>query len=920
MKNKILKNNLITKSIAFLTILMLLLSLIMPSYVLAEELPTIKLNLNDTFTINPYEYIHKDYKNKEINFNISKANVASMALVENKKIVFTGKSAGDSLFTISSEGKELYKININVNENNRIETSNLNPIENNAAAEDNGNIDPNSHIIKLNINGVYNINPYNYVHKDYKNKEINFNISNTNVVNMSIDNTTKIVTLKGISNGNSILTISSEGKELYKININVNENNTIETSNLDPVENNAADNNKDTSEDIKPNMPTIKLNPNGKYTIKPYDYIPKEYLTNGKRIHFNMTSSNVATMSLNKETKEITFTGVSKGSSEFTMSSDGKELYKIDIKVNDKYSPEGLNLNPVNDNKDNNDNNDPKPNPNPDDNKDKDKDNKDKDKDNNNNQNPKPNDNNNNGNDDNKPSNMPTIKLTINGNYTIDPYDYVHKDYKYKQLDFNISNTSVAKMEKDNNKIKFTGTGNGNTTFTISSEGKELYKINIDINDTNTIGTSNLDPINNNANTPDNNNPGNNNNTDPNVTPNMPTIKLNVNKEYTINPYNYVHKDYKYKPLHFNIGNTSVATSSLNKETKLITFKGIGNGNTIFTISSEGKELYKINVDVNDKNAVGTSNLDPINNNANTPDNNNPGNNNNTDPNVTPNMPTIKLNVNKEYTINPYNYVHKDYKYKPLHFNIANTSVATSSLNKETKLITFKGIGNGNTIFTISSEGKELYKINIDVNDKNIVGVSNLDPIKDNANIPDNNNNNNNNQNQKPDNKPNPVPDNNKNNQGNGNNNQNQQPNINNNPGKQDNGSINNHEYGNRYVPHNNSGDNNKNNNNGKVIGSNDRETTPIPPTSDPLAESGYYTPKGETPNNPGKPNNVDLSKNPNTKPVNPTLNKVRPNVIPKSGLDYTIYGAIILGIAFAGFALTKYLKYNKMVKQPKIK
>ena len=811
MKNKILKNNLITKSIAFLTILMLLLSLMMPSYVLAEELPTIKLNLNDTFTINPYEYIHKDYKNKEINFNISKANVASMNLVENKKIVFTGKSAGDSLFTISSEGKELYKININVNENNRIETSNLNPIENNAAVEDNGNIDPNSHIIKLNINGVYNINPYNYVHKDYKNKEINFNISNTNVVNMSIDNTTKIVTLKGISNGNSILTISSEGKELYKININVNENNTIETSNLDPVENNAADNNKDTSEDIKPNMPTIKLNPNGKYTIKPYDYIPKEYLTNGKRIHFNMTSSNIATISLNKETKEITFTGVSKGSSEFTMSSDGKELYKIDIKVNDKYSPEGLNLNPVNDNKDNKDNNDPKPNPNPDDNKDKDKDNKDKD--NNNNQNPKPNDNNNNGNDDNKPSNMPTIKLTVNGNYTIDPYDYVHKDYKYKQLDFNISNTSVAKMEKDNNKIKFTGTGNGNTTFTISSEGKELYKINMDVNDKNTIDTSNLDPIKDNANTPDNNNPGNNNNnTDPNVTPNMPTIKLNVNKEYTINPYNYVHKDYKYKPLHFNIGNTSVATSSLNKETKLITFKGIGNGNTIFTISSEGKELYKINVDVNDKNTVGTSNLDPIKDNANTPDNNNPGNNNNN------NKPDQKPNDNNNNN-------------------------------------------NGN---------------------------------QNNNNNPGNNNNNN---------KPNTKPDNNNNNGNNSGNN--------NNPG----GSTSNRDNNSRYIPNNNNNNNNSNNNNGKVIGSNDRETTPTPPTSDPLAESGYYTPKGETPNN---PNNVDLSKNPNTKPTNPTPNNSvkKPNVIPRSGLDYTIYAAIIVSIGFAGFALNKYLKYNKIMKQ----
>ena len=705
MKNKILKNNLITKSIAFLTILMLLLSLMMPSYVLAEELPTIKLNLNDTFTINPYEYIHKDYKNKEINFNISKANVASMALVENKKIVFTGKSAGDSLFTISSEGKELYKININVNETN-----------------------------------------------------------------------------------------------------------TIETSNLDPIENNAALSDEDTSENIKPNMPTIKLNVSGNYTIRPYDYVAKEYQTNGKRIHFNMSSSNIATMSLNRETKEITFTGVSKGSSEFTISSEGKELYKIDIKVNDKYTPEALNLRPINtdnnqgNNQDNNQNGNGNNNGNQPGNKDNNTPNPNPDNGNNNTPNPEPKPNI----DNNTNSNMPTIKLKVDKEYAIDPYDYVHKDYKYKQLDFNIANTSVAKMEKEGNKIKL---------------------------------------------------------------------------------------------------------------------EGVGNGNTVFTISSEGKELYKININVNDTNIVGASNLSPIKDNANTPDNNNNNNNNNVDPNVTPNMPTIKLNVNKDYTINPYNYVHKDYKYKPLHFNIANTSVATSSLNKETKLITFKGIGNGNTIFTISSEGKELYKINIDVNDKNIVGVSNLDPIKDNANTPDNNNNNNNNQNQKPDNnkpdnKPNPVPDNNKNNQGNGNN-QNQQPNINNNPGKQDNGSINNHEYGNRYVPHNNNGNGNNDNihqNNGKVIGSNDRETTPIPPTSDPLAESGYYTPKGETPNNPEKPNNVDLSKNPNTKPVNPTPNKVKPNVIPRSGLDYTIYGAIILGIAFAGFALTKYLKYNKMVKQPKIK
>ena len=816
MNNKNLKNKLTRKIIAFLTIFTLLLNLIIPSYVLAEDIPTIKLNLSDTFTINPYDYVHKDYKNKELNFNITKANVASMALVENsKKIVFTGKAEGDSVFTISSEGRELYKININVNPNNRIETSNLNPVENNANT-DNENIDPNGHIIKLNINGVYSINPYNYIHKDYKNKEINFNITDTNVVNMNLDRETKNLTLKGLQNGNSILTISSEGKELYKININVNETNTIETNNLDPIENNAASSDEDTSENIKPNMPTIKLNVNGNYTIRPYDYVPKEYQTNGKRIHFNMSSSNIATMSLNRETKEITFTGVSKGSSEFTISSEGKELYKIDIKVNDKYTPEALNLRPVNtdnnqgNNQDNNQNGNGNNNGNQPGNKDNNIPNPNPDNGNNNTPNPEPKPNT----DNNENTNMPTVKLKVDKDYTIDPYDYVHKDYKYKQLDFNIANTSVAKMEKEGNKIKLEGAGNGNTVFTISSEGKELYKININVNDTNIVGASNLSPIKDNANTPDNNNNNNNNN--------------------------------------------------------------------------------------------------------------------NIDPNVTPNMPTIKLNVNKDYTINPYNYVHKDYKYKPLHFNIANTSVATSSLNKETKLITFKGIGNGNTIFTISSEGKELYKINIDVNDKNIVGVSNLDPIKDNANTPDNNNNNNNNNqnqkpdNNKPDNKPNPVPDNNnKNNQGNGNNNQNQQPNINNNPGTQDNGSVNNHEYGNRYVPHNNNGNGNNDNinqNNGKVIGSNDRETTPIPPTSDPLAESGYYTPKGETPNNPEKPNNVDLSKNPNTKPVNPTPNNVKPNVIPRSGLDYTIYGAIILGISFAGFALTKYLKYNKMVKQAKIK
>ena len=809
MNNNKSKNNLTTKTIAFLTILLLLLNLIIPS-AMAEEIPTIKLGINDTFTINPYEYVTRDYKNKELNFNITKANVSEMALVQNtKNIVFTGKQAGDTVFTISSEGRELYKININVNPNNRIETTNLKPVENNASNNDN-NIDPNSHIIKLNINGIYNINPYNYFTKDYKNKELNFNMSNVNVANMNLDNATKIVTIKGLSNGTSELTISSEGKELYKIIVDVNERNSIETINLEPIANNAASNDEDTSENINPNIPTIKLNVNGNYTIKPYDYVPKEYLTNGKKIHFNISNSNIAKMNLNRETKEITFTGVSKGSSVFTVSSEGNELYKIDIKVNDKYTPEAINLNPTNNNtSDNNNqgnNNTPSPKPNTDNNS---------------------GNNNGNGNTDPKPqpepepkpqpqpntdeqSNLPTIKLNINGNYTIDPYDYITKEYKYKQIGFNIANTSVANMLKDNNnKIQFTGKGAGNTTFTISSEGKELYKININVNENNNNSTSNLAPVANNANTPENNNNSNNNNnqnnTDPNVTKDMPTIKLNVNKDYTINPYNYITKDYKYKKLHFNIANTSVATSTLDKQTKLIKFTGVGNGNTIFTISSEGKDLYKINVIVDDKNIVGTSNLDPISNNANTPDNANNNNSNN------------NSNIGKP--------------------NIEPT------------------------------------------------------PIKP---VPDNNNNNSN-------------------------------SNNNNNSSSNNSSSTTNYDKyipttnTDRYVPNSSSSNNNNNNVSGPIIGSNDRETTttPNPPTSDPLAETGYYTPKGETPD---KPNNVDISKNPNTKPVNPTPkpNTVKPNIIPKSGLDYTIYGAIVLAIGFVAFTANKYFKYNKMVKDQK--
>ena len=685
MNNNKSKNNLTTKTIAFLTILLLLLNLIIHS-AMAEEIPTIKLGINDTFTINPYEYVTRDYKNKELNFNITKANVSEMALVQNtKNIVFTGKQAGDTVFTISSEGRELYKININVNPNNRIETTNLKPVENNASNNDN-NIDPNSHIIKLNINGIYNINPYNYITKDYKNKELNFNMSNVNVANMNLDNATKIVTVKGLSNGTSTLTISSEGKELYKIIIDVNERNTIETINLEPIANNAASNDEDTSENINPNIPTIKLNVNGNYTIRPYDYVPKEYLTNGKKIHFNISNSDIAKMNLNRETREITFTGVSKGSSVFTVSSEGKELYKIDIKVNDKYTPEAINLNPTNNNNS---------------------------------------DNNNQGN----------------------------------------NNTPAPNPNTDNNSDNNNGNGNGNG------------------------------------------------NTDPKPQP-----------------------------------------------------------------EPEPKPQPQPQPNTDEQS----------------------------------NLPTIKLNINGNYTIDPYDYITKDYKYKQIGFNIANTSVATSTLDKQTKLIKFTGVGNGNTIFTISSEGKDLYKINVIVDDKNIVGTSNLDPISNNANTPDNTNNNNSNNNNsnlgKPDTKPTPVPDNTNN------------SNSNSNSSSNNSSSTTNYD---KYIPTTNTDryvTNNSNNNNnvsGPIIGSSDRETTPTPPTSDPLAETGYYTPKGETPD---KPNNVDISKNPNTKPVNPTPkpNTVKPNIIPKSGLDYTIYGAIILAIGFVAFTATKYFKYNKMVKDQK--
>lgn len=383
-------------------------------------------------------------------------------------------------------------------------------------------------------------------------------------------------------------------------------------------------------------------------------------------------------------------------------------------------------------------------------------------------------------------------------------------------------------------------------------------------------------PGNNNPGNNDNNNSGNNNNngdTEVKPDPNRPTINLNIGGRYTINPYEYVNKEYSNKKLDFNIKNVSVATMSKSKDSNnndVITFTGTGNGLTTATISSNDKKLYEIDIYVNDKNTTpSTNNLNPVKDNATSqkPDNNNNNGNNNVDNEATPDMPTIKLNINGSYTINPYKYVHKDYKFKHLTFKYNNSAVANLEINKQTRLAKITGISEGNTILSITSEGKDLYKINIDVKKDNQISATNLNPVRDNAAESDDNNNNNNNQ-----------------------------------------------------------GDNNNNNNNNNSgnITSNDNE-------QDPLVKAGYYTPKGETPKTPKEvdlsknptpktpetPKNVDLSKNPNTpnKPGNITR---KPNIIPRSGIDYAIYFALAGAIILGGVTLFKYIKLNKQISNKK--
>ena len=452
-------------------------------------------------------------------------------------------------------------------------------------------------------------------------------------------------------------------------------------------------------------------------------------------------------------------------------------------------------------------------------------------------------------------------------------------------------------------------------------------------NNNNNQGNNNNNPGNNNNNPGDNNNnnnPGNNNNqgnnnnngdTEVKPDPNRPTINLNVGGRYTINPYEYVNKEYSNKKLDFNIKNVSVATMSKSKDSNnndVITFTGTGNGLTTATISSNGTKLYEMDIYVNDKNTTpSTNNLNPVKDNAASqkPDNNNNNNgNNNVDNEATPDMPTIKLNINGSYTINPYKYVHKDYKFKHLKFNYKNSAVADLDINKQTRLAKITGKAEGNTILSITSEGKDLYKINIDVKKDNQISATNLNPVRDNAAESDDNNNNNNpgNNNNNPGNNNNNNPGNN-NNQGNNNNNN--HGDNNNNPGNNNN--------------NNNPGNNNNNNNNNNSgnITSNDNE-------QDPLVKAGYYTPKGETPKTPETPKEVDLSKNPTPKtpetPKNVDLSKNpntpnkpgnitrKPNTIPRSGIDYAIYFALAGAIILGGVTLFKYIILNKQISNKK--
>lgn len=135
MKNnrlKISKNILIQKVLTILTLMILSTTLMFPVQTFAEDnTPTIKLNINGTYKINPYDYVKKTDvgNNTQLDFNITNSQNAGITVNKaTSEVNFIGKSAGNSVFTISIKGRVVYTINVNVNENNKNEATNLNPI------------------------------------------------------------------------------------------------------------------------------------------------------------------------------------------------------------------------------------------------------------------------------------------------------------------------------------------------------------------------------------------------------------------------------------------------------------------------------------------------------------------------------------------------------------------------------------------------------------------------------------------------------------------------------------------------------------------------------------------------------------------------------------------------------------------------
>lgn len=135
MKNntlKISRNILIQKVLTILTLMILSTTLMFPVQTFAEDnTPTIKLNINGTYKINPYDYVKKTDvgNNTQLDFNITNSQNAGITVNKaTSEVNFIGKSAGNSVFTISIQGRVVYTINVNVNENNKNEATNLNPI------------------------------------------------------------------------------------------------------------------------------------------------------------------------------------------------------------------------------------------------------------------------------------------------------------------------------------------------------------------------------------------------------------------------------------------------------------------------------------------------------------------------------------------------------------------------------------------------------------------------------------------------------------------------------------------------------------------------------------------------------------------------------------------------------------------------